>query len=242
MRAKKTRTPARSIRYLLYADRRLRKISLRRISARLKSASRAPKAARSKTAARSRIILGTPWAMGTAAATMCVVTAAVLLASREPSPAAEFTPADVQLEPAAPLAAPAVPNQPARTRLDTKTPAAPDTRRPVTPPVVKSTKTLFPAQTVESETPARGAVTITGCLERDGQKYWLKDASGADVQASRSWKSGFFKKRSPRFEVVDATKTLKLTSHVGHRVATTGTINDREMQARSLRRVAATCS
>jgi hypothetical protein len=173
---------------------------------------------------------------------MCIVTAAVLLASRENSPAAEFTPADIQLEPAAPISAPAVQNPPSRTRLDTKTPAAPDTRRPVTPPVVKSTKTLFPAPTVESETPGRGAVTITGCLERDGQKYWLKDATGTDVQASRSWKSGFMRKKAPRYEVVDSTKTLKLTSHVGHKVATTGTMNDREMQARSLRRVAATCS
>ena len=241
VRAKKTKTPARSIRYLLYADRRLRKISLRRISARLTRANRTPKPARAKNAARSKVILGSPWAMGTAAATMCVITAAVLLASRESSPAAEFTPADVQLEPASP-AAPGLPNQPARTRLDTKTPAAPDTRRPVTPPVVKSTTTLFPAPAVESESTGRGAITITGCLERDGQRYWLKDTTGADVQASRSWKSGFMKKRSPRFEVVDATKTLKLTNHVGARVATTGTLSDREMQARSLRRLAASCS
>ncbi len=133
-------------------------------------------------------------------------------------------------------------NQAARTRLDTKQPAAPDTRRPVTPPIVKSTKTLFPAPAVESGSTGRGAITITGCLERDGQRYWLKDTTGADVQASRSWKSGFMKKRPPRFEVVDATKTLKLTNHVGARVATTGTLANREMQARSLRRLAASCS
>ena len=132
MRAKKTKTPARSIRYLLYADRRLRKISLRRISARLTRANRTPKPARAKNAARSRILLGSPWAMGTAAATMCVITAAVLLASRESAPGAEFTPADVELQPATPV----VQNQTARTRLDTKQPAAPDTRRPVTPPKI----------------------------------------------------------------------------------------------------------
>jgi hypothetical protein len=131
----------------------------------------------------------------------------------------------------------------ARTRLDTKPPAAPDTKRPATPPVVKSTKTLFPSPAVEPESSPRGAaVTITGCLERDGQRYWLKDATGADVQASRSWKSGFMKKSNPRYQVVDATRTLKLTNHVGQRVATTGTITNREMQARSLRRVAASCS
>jgi hypothetical protein len=238
VRAKKTKTPARSIRYLLYADRRLRKISLRRISARLTRANRAPKPARAKNAARPSIILGSPWAMGTAAATMCVITAAVLLASREPAPGADLTHADVELQPAAPV----VQNQTARTRLDTKQPAAPDTRRPVAPPIVKSTKTLFPSPAVEAESTSRGATTITGCLERDGQKYWLKDTTGADVQASRSWKSGFMKKRPPRFEVVDATKTLKLTNHVGARVATTGTLSNREMQARALRRIAASCS
>ncbi len=238
MRAKKTKTPARSIRYMLYADRRLRKISLRRISARLTRANRTPKA-RAKNAPRSGILLGSPWAMGTAAATMCVITAAVLLASRESAPGADFTRADVELEP---VSAPLVQNQPARTRLDTKQPAAPDTRRPVTPPIVKSTKTLFPSPAVEAESTGRGAITITGCLERDGQRYWLKDTTGADVQASRSWKSGFMKKSSPRFEVVDSTKTLKLTNHVGARVATTGTLSNREMQARSLRRIAASCS
>jgi hypothetical protein len=110
--------------------------------------------------------------------------------------------------------------------------------------VSKPTFVSKPTVTLPAEaTPAPPAgVSLTGCLERDNNTYWLKDVSGADVQAGRSWKSGFLKKRSPRFEVVDASKSLKLPNHVGERVVATGVLVNREMQARSLRRLAASCS
>jgi len=84
-------------------------------------------------------------------------------------------------------------------------------------------------------------VTIAGCLERDDETFRLKDTSGEDAPRSRSWKSAFLKKGSAPVEVVDASKRLKLTNHVGQRVSVTGTLSDGEMQIRSLRRIAASC-
>jgi hypothetical protein len=86
------------------------------------------------------------------------------------------------------------------------------------------------------------SVTLTGCLERDDKTYRLKDTSGDAAPKSRSWKSGFLKKSAASLEVVDASHTLKLPSHVGQRVSVTGIIADREMRVRSLQRVAASCS
>jgi hypothetical protein len=86
------------------------------------------------------------------------------------------------------------------------------------------------------------AVTITGCLEVDDDAFWLKETSGTDAPKSRSWKSGFLKKRSASVEVVDETDALKLSNYVGQRVAATGTLADRRMQAHSLRRVSASCN
>jgi hypothetical protein len=84
-------------------------------------------------------------------------------------------------------------------------------------------------------------VTITGCLERDDEIFRLRETSGADAPRSRSWKSAFLKKGPAAVEVVDASRRLKLTNHVGQRVSVTGTLSDGEMQVRSLRRIAASC-
>ena len=84
-------------------------------------------------------------------------------------------------------------------------------------------------------------VTIAGCLERDDETFRLKDTSGEDAPRSRSWKSAFLKKGAAPVDVVDATKRLKLTNHVGERVSVTGTLSDGEMQIRSLRRITASC-
>jgi hypothetical protein len=85
-------------------------------------------------------------------------------------------------------------------------------------------------------------VTITGCLERDDETFRLKDTTGLNAPTSRSWKSGFLKKKSASIEVVDAAHRLKLTDHVGQRVSVTGVLVDREMQVRSLQRVSTTCT
>jgi hypothetical protein len=82
--------------------------------------------------------------------------------------------------------------------------------------------------------------TITGCLAFDAGAYRLKDATGTDAPKSRSWKSGFLRKRSATLEVVDAG-ALGLPNYVGQRVEVTGTLVEREMQARSLHRLAQSC-
>jgi hypothetical protein len=84
-------------------------------------------------------------------------------------------------------------------------------------------------------------VTITGCLESDDQIFKLKDTTGLDAPTSRSWKTGFLKKRSASIEVSDTANGVSLTNHVGQRVALTGTLVDREMNVRSVRRLADSC-
>jgi hypothetical protein len=80
------------------------------------------------------------------------------------------------------------------------------------------------------------AATITGCLEvNDDDTFWLRDTSGADAPKSRSWKSGFLKKRSSSIELVDGVTTRRLAPHIGQRIETTGLLLDREMRVKSLR-------
>jgi hypothetical protein len=84
-------------------------------------------------------------------------------------------------------------------------------------------------------------VTVTGCLESDDQVFKLKDTTGLDAPTSRSWKTGFLKKRSASIEVGETANGISLTNHIGQRVALTGTLVDREMNVRSVRRIADSC-
>jgi len=89
---------------------------------------------------------------------------------------------------------------------------------------------------------APGVVTISGCLEGGDDSFWLKDTAGANAPRARSWKSGFLTKRSASIQVVDRADALNLSKYVGQRVAATGALTDRTLQARSLHRVAASCN
>ena len=71
--------------------------------------------------------------------------------------------------------------------------------------------------------------------------FQLKDNDGEHAPKARSWKSGFIKKGSANIDVFDAGNRLKLGSHVGYRVSVSGTLTDREMQARSLRATSEHC-
>jgi hypothetical protein len=84
-------------------------------------------------------------------------------------------------------------------------------------------------------------VAITGCLEQDDNAFRLKDASGEAAPKARSWKSGFLRKSTATISVIDSANRLALANHVGRRVTVTGTLVDREMQARGLQRVAQSC-
>jgi hypothetical protein len=84
-------------------------------------------------------------------------------------------------------------------------------------------------------------VTITGCLELNGGTFRLKDTSGDAAPRKRSWKSGFLRKRSASIELVEPAASLALAGYVDQRVAVTGVLSEREMQPRSVRRLAPSC-
>jgi len=87
-------------------------------------------------------------------------------------------------------------------------------------------------------------VTITGCLEisTDGNDYRLAETDGADAPKSRSWRTGFLRKRTAPVPLIDASDPLALKNSVGKRVAATGVLTSRELQVSSLRVVAASCN
>ena len=257
------------IRYLLSADPTLKKLSLRRISVRVKNGKKLPRSIRSKEPGHAKKFMRFPWAVNTRAivlAVICVMAAAALIAARQPSrrPGVSTVGTGPEVN--------AQPEKLATARPDTKTMIAPkapavaaaarthgaDATLGSMPPVesvkapaVESTanaRSLEPVPkvpAVESTTKAdlekSVPVTITGCLELDEETFWLKDAAGVDAPKSRSWRSGFLKRRSSQIELVDAANTLKLPNYVGQRVAATGTLMNRGMRARSLQRVAISC-
>ena len=67
-------------------------------------------------------------------------------------------------------------------------------------------------------------VTITGCLEVsvDHDEFRLTDTDGAAAPKSRSWRTGFLKKRSAPVALIAPPDAMALQTHVGHRVSATG--------------------
>ena len=94
-----------------------------------------------------------------------------------------------------------------------------------------------PASSPAPAEPAAAAVpaTITGCLARDENTFWLKNVSGDDAPKSRSWKSGFLRKKSTSVELVDRGSTNRLAAYVGRKIETTGALTDHEMRVKTLR-------
>jgi len=271
VRVKKTKTSPRAIRYLLYADQKLQKISLKRISAGVKKAKRPARSIPLKNSASVESSVSTPQTLSSRAIILgltCVVAVAALVAARQPATLLNAARGDVMLEASAALKVPQMPAQldmkqivvpvpqpstPVTVAADTPSLRMAPAAKPVEAPIVEA-----PAKSVLVDSPAEApaensaahagvqnvpSVTITGCLERDQETFWLKDTSGeVDVPKSRSWRSGFLKKRASRVELVAADNTVKLPDYLGGRVAATGTLMDREMRARSVRRVSTSCN
>ena len=84
-------------------------------------------------------------------------------------------------------------------------------------------------------------VTLTGCLARSDNVFRLNDTTGVNVPKARSWKSGFLTKRSASIAIVPDSSELPLAKHIGSRVTLSGTLIDREMRVRTLRRVSSSC-
>jgi hypothetical protein len=94
-----------------------------------------------------------------------------------------------------------------------------------------------PASPAQASDEAAAAVpaTITGCLAREENSFWLKNVSGADAPKARSWKSGFLRRKSSNVELVDRGNGNRLAAYVGRRIETNGVLLDHEMRVKSLR-------
>lgn len=141
-------------------------------------------------------------------------------------------------------AAPAPTRQPAHAAA-APAPSAPEPAAPVEP-APKMVAASLRSTEVEPEPAASPSpanehaeaavpATIAGCLERNDDSFWLKDTSGADAPKSRSWKSGFLRKKSSTVAVSDKGATNRLAAYVGRRIETTGVLVDREMRIKTLR-------
>ena len=187
-----------------------------------------------KSTPRSKKPTGVTASVGRQAAALAaigvVAAAAMLFAARHSSPPSGVAAADFQQEKA--------------TRTKNTSEAAPASPTFVTMPAADATAANMPATESEPSGPMQktSPVTITGCLEDGRDGFRLKDTSGTDAPKARSWKTGFLKKSSPSIEVIDAANRLQLPTHVGQRVSVTGVLVDREMKARSLKRIATSCN
>jgi hypothetical protein len=166
-----------------------------------------------------------------------VVLTAVLLTAREDAPRVDVKREDLSPAPA-PITVERDTPRPTTQPLEAaKTIAAKRATIPATQPPAASTVSTNQAIEPEREKPV--SVTIAGCLESEEGTFHLTDASGANAPTSRSWKSGFLKKRPAHIELTGGVGTLNLRNHVGRRVAATGTLVDREMRVDAVRVVGA---
>jgi hypothetical protein len=188
----------------------------------------AKKTAPVKTSARQKRPIGLTSALGPKGTTMVVIAVmagGILVAARQQSMPKDTQPATMSAE---------------------MTPESKTAAKKTGTAIASSTSTAASPAAASSAVSATAVpkappVTLTGCLVQSDDTFRLKDTEGTAVPKARSWKSGFLKKGSASVEVVDAAHALTLANYVGRRVSVTGTLVDREMQARSLRRVAASC-
>ena len=186
---------------------------------------------------------------------------AVIVAAMGRARVPEVAAADVSLRPAAQLDAapsapaieaapvnpnpPVLPEQKTRAALADAPAAAAPAPESAPPPASEIKDEPLPIDPAVLVTPAATidapAATIAGCLTFDDGEYRLKDATGTDAPKSRNWKSGFLTKRSATIDIVDSNQSLGLAAYVGRRVEIAGTLVEREMQARSLQRLAESC-
>jgi hypothetical protein len=101
-----------------------------------------------------------------------------------------------------------------------------------------------PMASASSGTIGVAPVTITGCLEMSvsQDEYRLTDTEGIDAPKSRSWKTGFLKRRAAPVSLVEPSDRAALRKAVGRRVAATGTLNSHDLKVSALRVVGPSCN
>jgi len=154
---------------------------------------------------------------------MCVTGAVIVIAAHEMAPAARSTPTEARPD----------------AEVVSIQPKPPASTTAVDPSLVAAKSETEASKATAANT---APVTIFGCLERSNESYRLTDTDGVDAPKARSWKSGFLKKGAAAVEVVDPGNRARLSSHVGHRVGVTGTLSERQLHVRSIRRIASSCS
>lgn len=169
-----------------------------------------------------------------------LVAAAMAIGRRGPAVLAKMTTAASAAQ-AAPTPAEkraSVPQAQAAGRVKQTTPARAAAATPAKPSLVMASATTPAAgAAVNAAAASVEVITLTGCLQHDDGSFQLKDTAGDDAPKSRSWKSGFMKKRAASVEIVDSANRLRLPTHVGQRVSVTGILLDREMRARTVQRL-----
>ena len=100
----------------------------------------------------------------------------------------------------------------------------------------------LPARAAE-KAPAKSTapVSMTGCLRAGGGGYVLTSLKGNQAPKARSWKTGYIMKTT-RDVVVRPAAGMKLQDHVGRQVTVVGMVDGTHMTARTIRRVATSCS
>jgi hypothetical protein len=252
---KKPKKPAKRVRYVLSADQKLRRLSLRKMAEGRKKPKSQPRSNRPVPEAAASdappppdtppVWWGSSRAIGLAMTG--VVAAAILIAAglpgRTPSDDRAASPlgATPPLETESAAPAPDPPIAPATKPFAASKTSTTD-RSTSKSPAVEAVKPSTAAAAPESTTGGKDEtiVTLTGCLDLDKQTFRLKDASGSGAPTTRSWRFGF-RKRASTIDLVDPGNTLSLRTHVGERVAATGTLDDRELRAHSLRVVSYSC-
>ena len=124
------------------------------------------------------------------------------------------------------------------------TPVAETHAREDSPANTEPTGTVPASALSTAESAALAQVTITGCLEisTDEDRFRLTDTDGASAPKSRSWRSGFLKKRSTPVDLVWPSDTLAPVKQVGKRIAATGVLMSRELKVTSVRIVSPSCN
>jgi hypothetical protein len=113
-----------------------------------------------------------------------------------------------------------------------------------TKPVASESKTATSAPASTSgEILGRAPVTITGCLEVSisQDEFRLTDIEGADAPKSRSWRTGFLKKRPTPVALIAPPDPQDLQKQAGRRVSATGLMTNRDLRVSSLRVVGPSC-
>jgi hypothetical protein len=133
------------------------------------------------------------------------------------------TTATSAVKPTAPIAAPTIANVPARR---------------------EAPATQVQALSASTESAGLAPVTLTGCLEMsvDRDQFRLTDTDGVDAPRSRSWRTGFLKKRPAPVALIGPSDPHGLEIQVGKRVAATGLLFDHELKVSSVAVVESSCN